>query len=78
MKKSFIKLPQGHHTMVTLNTDPAPGSSVTEINLNIGYYKTLPGILKLVQLVSRHSLWCHNIQHNDSQYNDIQHNEIQQ
>ena len=45
-------VPPGHHTMVTLNTDPTPGARVTEINLNIGYYKTLPGILKLIQLVS--------------------------
>ena len=44
-------LPPGNHTMVTMNTAPTPGASVTEINLNIGYYKTLPGILKLIQLV---------------------------
>lgn len=48
-------LPPGHHTLVTMNTAPTPGASVTEINLNIGYYKTLPGILKLIQLV-RYSL----------------------
>ena len=50
----------GHHphpppappsTHITMNTDPTPGASVTEINLNIGYFKTLPGILKLIQLV---------------------------
>jgi hypothetical protein len=39
-------------TSITLNTDPAPGAHVTEINLNLGYFKTLPGILKLVQMVS--------------------------
>ena len=45
-------LPPGHHTMVTVNTDTTPGARVTEINLNLGYYKSLPGILKIVQLVS--------------------------
>jgi hypothetical protein len=45
-------LPPGQHTMVTVNTDPTPGARVTEINLNLGYYKTLPGILKIIQLVS--------------------------
>lgn len=44
-------LPPQQHTMVTVTTDPHPGATVTEINLNLGYYKTLPGILKLVQLV---------------------------
>ena len=44
--------PPPPQTSITLNTDPTPGARVTEINLNIGYFKTLPGILKLVQLVS--------------------------
>jgi hypothetical protein len=44
-------LPPGDHTLVAVNADPTPGATVTEINLNLGYYKTLPGILKLVQLV---------------------------
>lgn len=44
-------LPPQQHTMVTVTTDPTPGATVTEINLDLGYYKTLPGILKLVQLV---------------------------
>ncbi len=39
------------HTSITLNTHPTPGARVTEINLNLGYFKTLPGILKCVQLV---------------------------
>ena len=39
-------------TSITVNTDATPGGQVTEINLNLGYFKTLPGILKLVQLVS--------------------------
>ena len=46
--------PPPSHTTVTLNTDPTPGARVTEIHLNIGYFKTLPGILKIVQLVSAH------------------------
>jgi hypothetical protein len=41
----------GGQTVVTMNTDPTPGASVTEINLDLGYFKTLPGILKLIQLV---------------------------
>ncbi len=40
-------------TSITVTTDPTPGAHVTEINLNLGYFKTLPGILKLVQMVSR-------------------------
>ena len=43
--------PPGHHTMVTVNTDPNPGPQVNEISLNIGYFKTLPGLIKLVELV---------------------------
>lgn len=38
-------------TTITLNTDPTPGASVTEIHLDIGYFKTLPGILKICQLI---------------------------
>ena len=44
--------PPPHQTSITVNTDATPGGQVTEINLNLGYFKTLPGILKLVQLVS--------------------------
>jgi len=45
--------PPNHQTVVTMTTDPNTGvtTSVTEINLNIGYFKTLPGIIKVVQLV---------------------------
>ena len=38
-------------TSITLNTDPTPGARVTEIHLDIGYFKTLPGILKILQMV---------------------------
>ncbi len=41
-----------HTTSVTMTTDPNPGAIVTEINLNIAYFKTLPGIIKIVQLVN--------------------------
>ena len=45
--------PPSHQTVVTMTTDPQPGTgSVTEINLNIAYFKTLPGWIKVVQLVS--------------------------
>ena len=46
--------PPNHQTVVTMTTDPNTGvtTSVTEINLNIGYFKTLPGIIKIVQFVS--------------------------
>ncbi len=44
--------PPPPHTTVTLSTDPTDRNRVTEIQLNLGYFKTLPGILKLVQLVS--------------------------
>ena len=49
---SSIGPPPSHHTSVTMTTGAAPGASVTEINLNLGYFKTFPGILKLVQIVS--------------------------
>merc|ERR1711935_772527 len=41
--------PGSHQTVVTMTTDP--NVNRTEINLNIGYFTTLPGILKIVQLV---------------------------
>ncbi len=41
-----------HHTVVTMSTDPNVTTMRTEINLNIGYFTTLPGWIKLVQLVS--------------------------
>ena len=47
-----ISPPPPPQTSITVNTDATPGGQVTEINLNLGYFKTLPGILKLVQLVS--------------------------
>ena len=40
------------HTAVTVTTDPDPMQQSLEIRLNIGYFKQLPGIIKLVQLVS--------------------------
>jgi len=43
--------PPPSYTTVTMTTDNTPGARVTEINLNIGYYKTLPGILKIVQMI---------------------------
>ena len=53
--------PPSQYTTVTMTTDNAPGARVTEINLNIGYYKTLPGILKVAQLVSFLSQLCQHI-----------------
>ena len=44
--------PPPSYTTVTMTTDNTPGARVTEINLNIGYYKSLPGIVKVVQMVS--------------------------
>jgi len=38
------------HTSVTVTTDPGPAPQSLEIRLNIGYFKTVPGIIKLVQL----------------------------
>jgi len=38
------------HTAVTVTTDPDPMQQSLEIRLNIGYFKQLPGIIKLVQL----------------------------
>jgi len=38
------------HTSVTVTTDPGPSPQSLEIRLNIGYFKTVPGIIKLVQL----------------------------
>jgi hypothetical protein len=34
-----------------MTTDPNPNVSRTEINLNIGYFTTLPGGIKVVQLI---------------------------
>ena len=41
------------HTTVTVTTEagPASGSESLEIRLSIGYFKTTPGIVKLVELV---------------------------
>ena len=39
------------HTSVTVTTDPGPAPQSLEIRLNIGYFKTLQGIMKLIQLV---------------------------
>ena len=39
------------HTQVTVTTDPGPNPESLEIRLNIGYFKTASGIIKLVQLV---------------------------
>jgi len=43
--------PPSHQTVVTMTTDPNPNISRTEINLNIGYFTTLPGWVKVAQLV---------------------------
>nr|ALS05095.1 CKLF-like MARVEL transmembrane domain-containing protein 4-like protein [Centropages tenuiremis] len=37
------------HTTVTVSTDPTVSQSL-EIRLNIGYFRTWPGIIKLIQL----------------------------
>ena len=42
--------PPSHQTVVTMTTDPQ-AASVTEINLNIAYFKTMPGYIKVIQLV---------------------------
>jgi len=39
------------HTTVTVTTDSGPAPQALEIRLNIGYFKTIPGIIKLVELV---------------------------
>jgi len=40
------------HTSVTVSTDPgAGGAQSLEIRLNIGYFRTMPGIIKIVQFV---------------------------
>ena len=39
-------------THVTVTTDPGPNPQSLEIRLNIGYFKTPSGIVKLVELVS--------------------------
>lgn len=38
------------HTSVTVTTEPGPAPQSLEIRLNIGYFKTLQGIVKLLQL----------------------------
>lgn len=39
-------------TNVTVMTDAGPNPQSLEIRLNIGYFKTAPGIVKILQLVS--------------------------
>ena len=46
-----------HTTTVTMTSDSTPtagaaGARVTEINMDIGYFKTPAGMLKIVQIVS--------------------------
>ena len=43
--------PPSSQTIVTMTTNPNPSVPATEINLNIGYFKTLPGAIKIIQLV---------------------------
>ena len=38
-------------TQVTITTDPGPNPQSIEIRLNVGYFKTASGIVKLVELV---------------------------
>ena len=38
---SSIGPPPSHHTTVTMTTDPTPGATVTEINLDLGYFQNL-------------------------------------
>jgi len=45
---SSIGPPPSQHTSVTMTTGPG---HITQIELDIGYFKTLPGIVKLVQLI---------------------------
>ena len=52
--------PPSHQTVVTMTTDPNPNISRTEINLNIGYFTTLPGWVKVAQLVSHFILFFSN------------------
>ena len=52
---SSIGPPPSHHTTVTMTTNPNPGfTAATVINLNFGYFRTFPGVVKIVQLVSVH------------------------
>nr|ACO15478.1 Plasmolipin [Caligus clemensi] len=37
-------------TSIRVSTDPTPGTVDTQIQLDIGYFKSIPGILKLIQL----------------------------
>ena len=48
------------HTQVTVTTDPGPNPESLEIRLNIGYFKTPSGIVKLVQLVRLSSFFIRN------------------
>lgn len=47
-------------TNVTVMTDTGPNPQSLEIRLNIGYFKTAPGIVKILQLVSQDSLYITN------------------
>ncbi|KAJ8880414.1 hypothetical protein PR048_016883 [Dryococelus australis] len=46
--------PSAPHHHPTLKTDPGQGQATIKVNIN--YFKTIPGILKLVQLVSTYTL----------------------
>jgi len=48
---SSIGPPPSHHTTVTMTTTPGSGGRPTEINLNFGYFRTFPGIIKIIQLI---------------------------
>ena len=45
-------------TNVTVMTDTGPNPQSLEIRLNIGYFKTAPGIVKILQLVSCQRQLC--------------------
>lgn len=49
------KSPTMTQTNVTVMTDAGPNPQSLEIRLNVGYFKTAPGIVKLVELVSMSS-----------------------
>ena len=54
--------PPSHQTVVTMTTDTQPGTTnVTEINLNIAHFSTMPGWIKIVQLVSNLLILAKNI-----------------
>lgn len=48
---------QHHMTM----TDPIPGGPPREKHFGMGYFSTLPGMLKIIQLVISKLLSCLNI-----------------